>query len=178
MAELLQREDSTGSVALVKRLTRVEEQVSQSARALQWIMDTLKAQGLHSKEEAPQLASPGKLKTSESEPSEPHRQEKSEREKTFYHVNARRLDYPDSTVPRFPVLEEKVPWEVDFILYNPPVLNGDSQEKIDGSEPGSVKSYRNPAGRTGMRGRGALTCLGPNLIVDPVLTRALRGPGQ
>uniref|UniRef100_A0A674A5H8 Transient receptor potential cation channel, subfamily M, member 2 n=1 Tax=Salmo trutta TaxID=8032 RepID=A0A674A5H8_SALTR len=136
-------------------------QVSQSARALQWIMDTLKAQGLHSKEEAPQLASPGKLKTSESEPNEPHRQEKSEREKTFYHVNARRLDYPDSTIPRFPVLEEKVPWEVDFILYNPPVLNGDSQEQIDG----------NPAGRTGMKGRGSLTCLGPNLIVDPVLTR-------
>ncbi|XP_029557806.1 transient receptor potential cation channel subfamily M member 2 isoform X2 [Salmo trutta] len=171
MAELLQREESIGSVALVKRLTRLEEQVSQSARALQWIMDTLKAQGLHSKEEAPQLASPGKLKTSESEPNEPHRQEKSEREKTFYHVNARRLDYPDSTIPRFPVLEEKVPWEVDFILYNPPVLNGDSQEQIDGSEPDSVKSYRNPAGRTGMKGRGSLTCLGPNLIVDPVLTR-------
>uniref|UniRef100_A0A674A8W2 Transient receptor potential cation channel, subfamily M, member 2 n=1 Tax=Salmo trutta TaxID=8032 RepID=A0A674A8W2_SALTR len=123
-------------------------QVSQSARALQWIMDTLKAQGLHSKEEAPQLASPGKLKTSESEPNEPHRQEKSEREKTFYHVNARRLDYPDSTIPRFPVLEEKVPWE-SFL----------------------TSGCRNPAGRTGMKGRGSLTCLGPNLIVDPVLTR-------
>ncbi|XP_055727936.1 transient receptor potential cation channel subfamily M member 2 isoform X3 [Salvelinus fontinalis] len=171
MAELLQREEATGSVALVKRLTRLEEQVSQSARALQWIMDTLKAQGLHSKEEAPQLASPGKLKRSESEPNEPHRQEKSEREKTFYHVNARRLDYPDSTIPRFPVVEEKVPWEVDFILYNPPVLNGDSQEQIDGSQPDSVKSYRNPGGRTGMKGRGALSCLGPNLILDPVLTR-------
>uniref|UniRef100_A0A8L0DUT5 Uncharacterized protein n=1 Tax=Oncorhynchus mykiss TaxID=8022 RepID=A0A8L0DUT5_ONCMY len=80
---------------------------------------------------------------------------------TFYHVNARRLDYPDSTIPRFPVLEEKVPWEVDFILYNPPVLNGDSQDQTDG----------NPGGRTGMKGRGALTCLGPNLILDPVLTR-------
>nr|XP_046208231.1 transient receptor potential cation channel subfamily M member 2 isoform X3 [Oncorhynchus gorbuscha] len=171
ITELLQREEATGSVALVKRLTRLEEQVSQSARALQWIMDTLKAQGLHSKEEAPQLASPGKLKRSESEPNEPHRQEKTEREKTFYHVNARRLDYPDSTIPRFPVLEEKVPWEVDFILYNPPVLNGDSQDQTDGSEPDSVKRYRNPGGRTGMKGKGALTCLGPNLILDPVLTR-------
>ncbi|XP_036815343.1 transient receptor potential cation channel subfamily M member 2 isoform X2 [Oncorhynchus mykiss] len=171
ITELLQREEATGSVALVNRLTRLEEQVSQSARALQWIMDTLKAQGLHSKEEAPQLASPGKLKRSESEPNEPHRQEKTEREKTFYHVNARRLDYPDSTIPRFPVLEEKVPWEVDFILYNPPVLNGDSQDQTDGSEPDSVKRYRNPGGRTGMKGRGALTCLGPNLILDPVLTR-------
>uniref|UniRef100_A0A8C7KT72 Transient receptor potential cation channel, subfamily M, member 2 n=1 Tax=Oncorhynchus kisutch TaxID=8019 RepID=A0A8C7KT72_ONCKI len=142
------------------------------------------------------LASPGKLKRSESEPNEPHRQEK-----TFYHVNARRLDYPDSTIPRFPVLEEKVPWEVDFILYNPPVLNGDSQDQTDGSEPDSLKRYRyenitvetayshllinvfcclisvisnvcrNPGGRTGMKGRGALTCLGPNLILDPVLTR-------
>uniref|UniRef100_A0A8C8LRC5 Transient receptor potential cation channel subfamily M member 2 n=1 Tax=Oncorhynchus tshawytscha TaxID=74940 RepID=A0A8C8LRC5_ONCTS len=156
ITELLQREEATGSVALVKRLTRLEEQVSQSARALQWIMDTLKAQGLHSKEEAPQLG-----ERSESEPNEPHRQEKTEREKTFYHVNARRLDYPDSTVPRFPVLEEKVPWEVDFILYNPPVLNGDIISNV----------CRNPGGRTGMKGRGALTCLGPNLILDPVLTR-------
>uniref|UniRef100_A0A8C7TEZ4 TRPM SLOG domain-containing protein n=1 Tax=Oncorhynchus mykiss TaxID=8022 RepID=A0A8C7TEZ4_ONCMY len=158
ITELLQREEATGSVALVNRLTRLEEQVSQSARALQWIMDTLKAQGLHSKEEAPQL---GELKRSESEPNEPHRQEKTEREKTFYHVNARRLDYPDSTIPRFPVLEEKVPWEVDFILYNPPVLNGDIISNV----------CRNPGGRTGMKGRGALTCLGPNLILDPVLTR-------
>uniref|UniRef100_A0A8C7KVY6 Transient receptor potential cation channel, subfamily M, member 2 n=1 Tax=Oncorhynchus kisutch TaxID=8019 RepID=A0A8C7KVY6_ONCKI len=140
ITELLQREEATGSVALVKRLTRLEEQVSQSAIALQWIMDTLKAQGLHSKEEAPQLG---------------------EQEKTFYHVNARRLDYPDSTIPRFPVLEEKVPWEVDFILYNPPVLNGDIISNV----------CRNPGGRTGMKGRGALTCLGPNLILDPVLTR-------
>ncbi|KAK6315529.1 hypothetical protein J4Q44_G00150580 [Coregonus suidteri] len=165
MTDLLQREEAKGSVAIVKRLTRLEEQVSQSARALQWIMDTLKAQGLHSKEDAPQLASPGELKRSESEPNEPHRQEKSEREKTFYHVNARRLDYPDSTIPRFPVVEEKVPWEVDLILYSPPVLNGDSQEQMDGH------LCRNPGGRTGMRGRGVLTCLGPNLILDPVLTR-------
>uniref|UniRef100_A0A8C7KTJ9 Transient receptor potential cation channel, subfamily M, member 2 n=1 Tax=Oncorhynchus kisutch TaxID=8019 RepID=A0A8C7KTJ9_ONCKI len=146
ITELLQREEATGSVALVKRLTRLEEQVSQSAIALQWIMDTLKAQGLHSKEEAPQLG---------------------EQEKTFYHVNARRLDYPDSTIPRFPVLEEKVPWEVDFILYNPPVLNGDIISNV----------CRNPGGRTGMKGRGALTCLGPNLILDPVLTR-YEGPVQ
>uniref|UniRef100_A0A8C8FNT2 Transient receptor potential cation channel subfamily M member 2 n=1 Tax=Oncorhynchus tshawytscha TaxID=74940 RepID=A0A8C8FNT2_ONCTS len=122
------------------------------------------------------LASPGKLKRSESEPNEPHRQEKTEREKTFYHVNARRLDYPDSTVPRFPVLEEKVPWEVDFILYNPPVLNGDTYNHILINVFCCLISVisnvcRNPGGRTGMKGRGALTCLGPNLILDPVLTR-------
>uniref|UniRef100_A0A8C8FNQ9 Transient receptor potential cation channel subfamily M member 2 n=1 Tax=Oncorhynchus tshawytscha TaxID=74940 RepID=A0A8C8FNQ9_ONCTS len=96
------------------------------------------------------LASPGKLKRSESEPNEPHRQEKTEREKTFYHVNARRLDYPDSTVPPYNHILINVFCCLISVISN---------------------VCRNPGGRTGMKGRGALTCLGPNLILDPVLTR-------
>ena len=33
------------------------------------------------------------------------------------HVNARQLYYPDSTVTRFPVPEEKVSWEVPDFNY-------------------------------------------------------------
>lgn len=33
-----------------------------------------------------------------------------------YHVNARQLQYPNSKVERFPVPEEKVPWEVGHII--------------------------------------------------------------
>ncbi|XP_076119303.1 transient receptor potential cation channel subfamily M member 2-like [Alosa pseudoharengus] len=53
MSELLEREHDRGTTA--KRLDQLEEQVSQSAKALQWIMDTLKAQGYQSKEEPPSM---------------------------------------------------------------------------------------------------------------------------
>ncbi|XP_062390193.1 transient receptor potential cation channel subfamily M member 2-like [Sardina pilchardus] len=60
MSELLEREYDRGTIA--KRLAQLEEQgknlalqVSQSAKALQWIMDTLKAQGYQSKEEPPSM---------------------------------------------------------------------------------------------------------------------------
>ncbi|XP_041934390.1 transient receptor potential cation channel subfamily M member 2-like [Alosa sapidissima] len=53
MSELLEREHDRGTTA--KRLVQLEEQVSQSAKALQWIMDTLKAQGYQSKEEPPTM---------------------------------------------------------------------------------------------------------------------------
>lgn len=34
------------------------------------------------------------------------------KKKDTFHVNARQFYYPDSKVTRFPVPEEKVPWEV------------------------------------------------------------------
>ncbi|XP_028971789.2 transient receptor potential cation channel subfamily M member 2 isoform X3 [Esox lucius] len=157
MTEMLQRENNlNGTVAMGKRITRLEDQVSQSAEALQWIMDALKSQGFNAIIDAPQLASPGKHCKDES--ADPKTKEV---EKKSYHVNARRLVYPGSNITRFPVPEEKVPWEVEFSLYSPPVLN----------EDGQVQSDRNPQGRTGMRGRGSLCCLGPNHILELVLTR-------
>ncbi|KAL0985692.1 hypothetical protein UPYG_G00160580 [Umbra pygmaea] len=161
MTQLLRGENyQAGSVAIAKRLTRLEDQVFQSAEALQWIMDALKAQGHHSKQDALQLALPSKL--SPDDPGEPKTKEE-ERKETCYHVNARRLVYPGSNIPRFPVPEEKVPWEVEFTLYRPPVLNGEGQEQTNSLN-------RNPAGRTGMMGRGALKSLGSNHIMDLVLT--------
>ncbi|XP_062389613.1 transient receptor potential cation channel subfamily M member 2-like [Sardina pilchardus] len=53
MSELLEREHDQSNMA--KRLVQLEQQASQSAKALQWIMDTLKAQGFQSKEEPPSM---------------------------------------------------------------------------------------------------------------------------
>ncbi|KAM6985111.1 transient receptor potential cation channel subfamily M member 2 [Aplochiton taeniatus] len=146
MSELLGQEDETDSAAMVKRLTRLEEQVFQSAKALQWIMDTLKAQGHTSKADPPLLVSSGTLCEIDGREKMGQRTEEVE-----CHVEARQRRYPDSPVTRFPVPEEKVPWEVWLDLT-------------------SLDKYRNPGGRTGLRGRGALKHLGPNLIVDPVVT--------
>uniref|UniRef100_A0A673C9F8 Transient receptor potential cation channel, subfamily M, member 2 n=1 Tax=Sphaeramia orbicularis TaxID=375764 RepID=A0A673C9F8_9TELE len=148
----LEREEESDSAALVKRLARLEEQVVHSAKALQWIMDTLKSQGLGAKE------------TPLSQQLNPSRDD-------GYHVNARQFHYPDSKITRFPVPEEKVPWEVGFSSYMPPYYaSEDNEEQVDGYVS-TLDNYRNPAGRTGIRGRGALSRLGPNLTVDLVLTR-------
>ncbi|KAG9271648.1 transient receptor potential cation channel subfamily M member 2-like [Astyanax mexicanus] len=168
MSELLEREHEMGSAGMVKRLTRLEEQVCQTARALQWIMDALKSQNFKSKEEAPLMACA--FKSIVSEPAESGGEDQ-EQEKT-HHFYARQHRYTGSTVKRFPVPEEKVPWEVEFTLYQPPVYN--HQEAKD-SDTSALDSHRNPAGRTGIKGRGALKSLGPNHIVDPVITRTEGG---
>uniref|UniRef100_A0A8D0CLW4 Transient receptor potential cation channel, subfamily M, member 2 n=1 Tax=Sander lucioperca TaxID=283035 RepID=A0A8D0CLW4_SANLU len=147
LTDRLEREDETSSAAMVQRLARIEEQVDQSAKALQWIMDSLKSQGFAAKETQPLNESPD-IYTSEKEDG--------------FHVNARQFHYPNSKVKRFPVPEEKVPWEVSFSSYIPAYYaSEDSEDHVDG----------NPAGRTGIRGRGALSHLGPNLNADFVLTR-------
>uniref|UniRef100_A0A4W4H3K8 TRPM SLOG domain-containing protein n=1 Tax=Electrophorus electricus TaxID=8005 RepID=A0A4W4H3K8_ELEEL len=150
MSELLNREQERGSVTMEKRLAKLEEQVSKSTKALQWVMDALTSQGYKSKQKVPVLA------RTESDTAESNRQEP-DGEKT-HHFYARQLHYPGSNVKRFPVPEEKVPWEVDFSVYSPPVY--------------SLQGIReNPAGRTGIRGRGALKTLGPNPFLNLVITR-------
>ncbi|XP_072541667.1 transient receptor potential cation channel subfamily M member 2 [Salminus brasiliensis] len=168
MSELLEREHEMGSAAMMKRLARLEEQVFQSTRALQWIMDTLKSQNFKSKQEAPSMACVSK--GVESKPAESSGQDP-EQEKT-HHFYARQHRYPGSTVKRFPVPEEKVPWEVEFTPYLPPIYNQQEPRDLDAS---ALDSYRNPAGRTGMKGRGALKSLGPNYVVDPIITRTEGG---
>ncbi|KAM4609093.1 transient receptor potential cation channel subfamily M member 2 [Polymixia lowei] len=167
ITELLEQDEDAGSAAVMKRLARLEEQVTQSAKALQWIMDSLKSQG-HPANEPPLLTS---AVTSESESRET-RGKASERDKARFHVNARAFHYPDSKVTRFPVPEEKVPWEVSFTSYMPLFYaSEDSGDQVDGAETEDLDNYRNPGGRTGVRGRGALSKLGPNLNIDLVLTR-------
>uniref|UniRef100_A0A1A8PBL2 Transient receptor potential cation channel, subfamily M, member 2 n=1 Tax=Nothobranchius rachovii TaxID=451742 RepID=A0A1A8PBL2_9TELE len=159
LTEQLEREEETSSAAVLKRLTRLEEQ---SSKTLQLIMDNLKSQGASAKETQP-LTSTGTDGNLDSLTNT------SEIEKRF-HVKARQFRYPDSKITRFPVPEEKVPWEVSFPSYKPPYY--DCKEDgcdIDGSE--ALEKYRNPEGRTGIRGRGALSRLGPNRNLDLVLTR-------
>ncbi|KAJ8392633.1 hypothetical protein AAFF_G00073070 [Aldrovandia affinis] len=163
MVELLEGEQDREGVALAKRMAHLEEQVSQSTKALQWIMDALKSQGYQSKEEAPLLSSPGKATERDRAVSKKEAATKT----TEYHVNARHLQYPNSTVKRFPVPEEKVPWEVEFTNYSPRFVE---TEKAGGSDI-NLDKFRNPEGRTGMQGKGALRQLGPNQVLDPVLTR-------
>uniref|UniRef100_A0A8C4FF86 Transient receptor potential cation channel, subfamily M, member 2 n=1 Tax=Dicentrarchus labrax TaxID=13489 RepID=A0A8C4FF86_DICLA len=84
----LEREEETGTDAVEKRLARLEEQVIQSARALQWIMDIQSLS--HTTDESPDTY----VNTSEKEDG--------------FHVNARQFNYPGSKLTRFPVPEEKV----------------------------------------------------------------------
>ncbi|XP_029968357.1 transient receptor potential cation channel subfamily M member 2-like [Salarias fasciatus] len=159
----LEREEETVSAAMATRLARLEEQVMHSTNALQWIMESLKSQGFSAKE----TQTPGSAAADET--SDPLRS-MAEKE-TGFHVKCRQVHYPNTRVTRFPVPEEKVPWEVGFSLYMPSDASGDGDEHVDGSEPEALDNYRNPGGRTGVRGRGALSRLGPNLSVEVVLTR-------
>ncbi|XP_076026101.1 transient receptor potential cation channel subfamily M member 2-like isoform X2 [Genypterus blacodes] len=164
ITDRLEREEQGSSAAIEKRLARLEEQANQSAKALQWIMDSLRSLN-DAATEAPILL------TADGESSEGLRN-MPEKNKGGFHISARQCQYPNTKVVRFPVPEEKVPWEVCFTSYMPPhYASEDSGDHVDGSESEALDNYRNPGGRTGMRGRGALSCLGPNLNVDLVLTR-------
>uniref|UniRef100_A0A3B3UXB0 Transient receptor potential cation channel, subfamily M, member 2 n=1 Tax=Poecilia latipinna TaxID=48699 RepID=A0A3B3UXB0_9TELE len=81
-------------------------------------------------------------------------------EEDGFHVKSHQLQFPDSKIKRFPVPEEKVPWEV---------LHKQCCAKVyPRIFPHLVK---NPGGRTGIGGRGTLSRLGPNLNLDLVVTR-------
>ncbi|XP_030614039.1 transient receptor potential cation channel subfamily M member 2-like [Archocentrus centrarchus] len=164
IADLLEREGETSSAAMVKRLAQLEEQVSQSTKALQWIMDSLKSQGLTAKDT--------QSLTSDTADETPDSLDNTPEKGSSYHVNSRQFYYPDSKLTRFPVPEEKVPWKVSFSSYMPTYYTSkENEDHVDGSEPEALDNYRNPGGRTGIRGQGALSRLGPNLIVELVITR-------
>ncbi|XP_056127350.1 transient receptor potential cation channel subfamily M member 2 [Rhinichthys klamathensis goyatoka] len=162
MSELLEGEQEMVSTTMAKRLSNLEEQVSESGKALRWIIDALKSQGCKSKMQPPLMS-----KSSDRDDGESSGQETDD--ESAPHTFARQLVYPGSNVvKRFPVPEEKVPWEVNFSLYNPPVYN--PQDSSD-SDTSVLDKYRNPEGRTGIRGKGALKSLGPNHILHPIFTR-------
>ncbi|RXN16987.1 transient receptor potential cation channel subfamily M member 2 [Labeo rohita] len=162
MSELLEREQEMVSATMAKRLARLEEQVSESTKALRWIVDALKSQGCKSKMQPPLMTG----KSSDRDDGESSGQETDE--ESAPHTFARQLQYPSSTVERFPVPEEKVPWEVNFTQYLPPVYN---RQDSNDSDTAVLDKYRNPGGRTGIRGKGALKSLGPNHVFHPVITR-------
>ncbi|XP_028292480.1 transient receptor potential cation channel subfamily M member 2 isoform X2 [Gouania willdenowi] len=159
----LERNEESSSVSVTTRLGRLEEQVIQSTRALQWIMDSLKSQGFAPKETQTPVATDGTT-----EPLS----DCSEKDESS-HVKCRQLHYPDSRITRFPVPEEKVSWEVSFSSYMPPYYNsGGDADQVDRPDSDAVlDKYKNPGGRTGIRGQGSLPKLGPNLNLEVVLTR-------
>ncbi|KAM9804599.1 transient receptor potential cation channel subfamily M member 2-like [Neosynchiropus ocellatus] len=161
ISERLEREEETTSAAVLKRLARLEEQFIQSTAALQGILETLKSAGFSAKE--PQ-APPRPTWSPQSVQDEP--------ESAIVHVKARQLHYPNSKMRRFPVPEEKVPWEVSFSSYMPTDCTPEeSGDVVDRSANELLDEYRNPGGRTGIKGRGAFRHLGPNLCADVVVTR-------
>ncbi|XP_011673397.2 ADP-ribose pyrophosphatase, mitochondrial [Strongylocentrotus purpuratus] len=120
---------------------------------------------------------------------------------TMIHTKARHTIYPNSTVGRLPVPDDKVPWKVEWLEYSPVKYTSDhvkagpvwadpdimqkgSPSLNFNSKDGKVnrRSYigdygcvdgvpRNPCGRTGMMERGLLGKWGPNHAADPIVTR-------
>nr|XP_035953146.1 transient receptor potential cation channel subfamily M member 2 isoform X4 [Halichoerus grypus] len=195
--DLLEMDSLKRSGSMEQRLSSLEEQVAQMSRALHWIMKALRDGGFGSEEGLPTLAP---QKTSEGQDHELDGRQKAEDVGDTHHVNARHLLYPNSHVTRFPVPNEKVPWETEFLIYDPPFYTDDRKDKglvdpvgnalealagisynaVDG--PIDRRSFHglyavqdglplNPMGRTGLRGRGSLRCLGPNHTLQPVITR-------
>lgn len=117
-------------------------------------------------------------------------------EQPVLHVKAR-LEKPAEYPERFPVPDRFVNWENDYPDYAPPyyvspvVLRNDSSNNPDGwADPEDMSLLReiprgslagklrhdgkgralNPAGRTGVAGRGLLGKWGPNYAADPIIT--------
>uniref|UniRef100_A0A6J0T728 Transient receptor potential cation channel subfamily M member 2 isoform X2 n=2 Tax=Pogona vitticeps TaxID=103695 RepID=A0A6J0T728_9SAUR len=178
-----------------QKLVYLEEQMFQFAKGLRWVVQSLSNSGFGSEEDAPIIV-PSKAP----EMKEVHTDEVPESFHTLYHVSARNLLYPSSPAVRFPVPDEKVPWEVEFEIYNPPFYSAERQEnavpdylrdslenlsRINfNSMDGDVnrQSFHgtylvedglplNPMGRTGLRGQGILRFFGPNHALHPVVTR-------
>ena len=116
------------------------------------------------------------------------------------HQKCRQGFYPSSSVQRFEVPENKVPWDIEYSEYKPVKytasnLNGqpwaDPEIGEDSFKPNwnsvdenvNRKSFMgdyiinedgyplNPIGRTGIIGRGLLGRWGPNHAADPIVTR-------
>ncbi|XP_036301235.1 transient receptor potential cation channel subfamily M member 2 isoform X2 [Pipistrellus kuhlii] len=197
MVDLLEMDRLKGSGSMEQRLASLEKQVAQTARALHWVVKTLRDSGFGSDEGAPALASQA---ASEGQDPELDGRQKAEDLGDTHHINARHLLYPNSPIVRFPVPNEKVPWETEFLIYDPPFYSAERKDKdlvdpvgnaldplagitynaLDG--PTDRRSFHgsyavqdgfplNPMGRTGLRGRGALCCFGPNHTLQPVVTR-------
>uniref|UniRef100_A0A2I2ZIV0 Transient receptor potential cation channel subfamily M member 2 n=1 Tax=Gorilla gorilla gorilla TaxID=9595 RepID=A0A2I2ZIV0_GORGO len=60
----------------------------------------------------------------------------------------------------------KVPWETEFLIYDPPFYTAERKDAAAMDPVGE-----NPMGRTGLRGRGSLSCFGPNHTLYPMVTR-------
>ncbi|XP_078512418.1 transient receptor potential cation channel subfamily M member 2 [Lissotriton helveticus] len=195
VVNLFEVEQEKRSRMMEQRMAALEEQMSQSTKALSWIIETLTESGFGSRESAPVLVHSKSIEEGETGSGD-----KSEGIMCRYHVNARELLYPDSNINRFPVPDEMVPWQRDFLIYHPPFHIAPREDRgVFGPLTWSPQSlpkrnynalnglidlrsacgtYKvrdgvplNPMGRTGIRGIGSLRCYGPNHSLHLVLTR-------
>jgi ADP-ribose pyrophosphatase len=117
-------------------------------------------------------------------------------EQTVFHIKAR-FEKPGEYPERFPVPDCLVSWGSDYPDYSPPyyvsavVLRNDSSSNPDGwADPEDISLLKeiphsslagelrsdgkgrvlNPAGRSGVAGRGLLGKWGPNYAADPIIT--------
>ncbi|KAM6258365.1 transient receptor potential cation channel subfamily M member 2 isoform 1-T2 [Porphyrio hochstetteri] len=195
LAELLDLDRVKRTGLVEQRLVSLEEQAHHGAQALRWIMRALQGNGFSSGEDMPPLGS-----SKASEMKDIGLERKPEESHPPYHVLARNLLYPGSHTLRFPVPDEKVPWEVEFPVYDPPAYSAEHKDmavqdpfspslesllKINYNTMDGLidrQSFHglyavqdglplNPMGRTGLRGRGRLHCFGPNHALHPIVTR-------
>ncbi|KAJ7421358.1 Transient receptor potential cation channel subfamily M member 2 [Willisornis vidua] len=134
LAELLDLDRVKRTGVVEQRLGSLEDQVRQnqsnyprkvhqSAQALRWMMQALRGNGFSSGEDVPAVGSSKALDFRKVD-----LEGKAEESHPPYHVLARNLLYPGSHTLRFPVPDEKVPWEVDFPLYDPPAYSADHKD--------------------------------------------------
>ncbi|XP_062832545.1 transient receptor potential cation channel subfamily M member 2 isoform X1 [Anolis carolinensis] len=195
LTEMLDCDQVKRTGLVEQKLTYLEEQSFQFAKALRWVVQSLSSSGFGSEEDTPVIV-PSKAPEMKESPED----EVPESFHALYHVSARHLLYPTSNAIRFPVPDEKVPWEIEFEIYNPLFYSPESQEnavpeflrdsldnlsKINfNTMDGDInrQSFHgtylvedglplNPMGRTGMRGQGILRFFGPNHALHPVVTR-------
>ncbi|ETE66218.1 Transient receptor potential cation channel subfamily M member 2, partial [Ophiophagus hannah] len=195
LTEMLDLDQEKMMKLLEQRLLHLEEQTFQFAKGLQWIVQSLSNSGFGTEEDIPVLVPSRAAETKEQQA-----EEVSQSLFILSHVSSRNLLYPKSTAIRFPVPDEKVPWETEFDIYNPPFYSSETQEDITpkflrdnlenlsrinfNSLDGEInrQSFHgtytvegglplNPMGRTGLRGQGILRFFGPNHALHPVVTR-------
>ncbi|XP_073414310.1 transient receptor potential cation channel subfamily M member 2 [Dendrobates tinctorius] len=193
VVDLLELDQIKRTGFMEHRLLFLEEQAQRSAKALNWIINTLLDNGFGSKESAPVIVSSKLL-------GEIDLKDKDETFISSSHINTRNIHYPDSNVVRFPVPDEKIPWQVEFNIYNPPFYTAirkdksihdpytDSLETLEklkfNTLDGNInrQSYcvtyvvkdglpLNPFGRTGLKGRGSLCWFGPNHAIHLIITQ-------
>lgn len=95
---------------------------------------------------------PAPQKASEGQDHELDGRQKAEDVGDSHHVNARHLLYPHSHVTRFPVPNEKVPWEVSEPWQETPGVLGSSSAPSPPTQPGTgCPRPLQPLGRAGRR---------------------------
>ncbi|KAL5010117.1 hypothetical protein ScPMuIL_012422 [Solemya velum] len=110
---------------LEKRLGSLEEQMAVTYQALDWIIQSLKEHNLGAAALPPII--PDMKKKLKEEQRKLEKQQDHEREivqkmikkQIEIHTHCRISPYPGSSTPRFPVPDEKVPWDITYPDYEP-----------------------------------------------------------